>query len=264
MFLTRVCVLMRFVVRPSKFLTSPARIARAFSALPKKVTPTRVFDWQQDFFLELPPPELIKNKPLCYYSLYNFSKNNKLNHRHWFFNNGFPIPETKGINLEPCDGTFIVRPLRHFQGRNYRITSDPCAYNPSYEYISRVFPKKWEYRVLVSRGKCLVTLFKKVPQSLQEQPQLAWNHSCGSTFVTVLDPLNDRLRHTDLYEKIESNPLLTTFDLVAIDVLVNKEPHQPFSYVICELNFAPALSLNSNIEKLVAHVNQNPRTTYSR
>lgn len=145
---------------------------------------------------------------------------------------------------------FVVRPLRHYGGTEYRITTDPTAWDPEREYLSELYPKDREYRIVCVRGEPLFTLLKRTPEGLSNTEP--WNHTNGSYFVTVQDWSKNRLRHTDIFDRIRSSDLIRSFDLCGIDVLWSREHEQP--YVVCEVNLCPALSIESNLRKVVDHV----------
>lgn len=92
----------------------------------------------------------------------------------------------------------------------------------------------------------MITLLKRHPDI---SPLLPWNHARGSSFVTVTNPENNRLRHTDVYGVIENNrEFFQAIDLCALDVLVNLRHDIP--YVISEINFCPSVSIPSNLERI--------------
>lgn len=157
--------------------------------------------------------------------------------------------------------TYCSRPTRHRAGSGWNVLSDsqaqeltqrPDSFSTSgEEYIQQVLPKDYEYRIIVCRGKTLITLLKRNTENLS--PLVPWNHQHGSSFVTVENMENNRLRRTDIYQKIENAELLKHIDLCAIDVLYLKNPAR---YFVLELNFCPGLTIDSNIEKVKNHVLQ--------
>ena len=181
--------------------------------------------------------------------------------------NGFPIPFTASSHEEleqwlasndggglrtdqtgPESCAYIVRPLRHSQGRGWRLTSNPSDFQEGREYVQEVYPKNYEYRILAVRGTPLVTLLKRRPEHLtQDQP---WNHANGSTFVTVTDENNNRLRHTNVYQLIEQSQLLKGIDLCGIDVMYSRRN----DYAIAEVNLCPSLEIESNLQRISNHV----------
>lgn len=164
----------------------------------------------------------------------------------WFGRSG-PHLRGSGTNEIPC-ATYITRPLRHSQGRGYTLDSDAEHYEEGREYIQEVYPKNHEYRIISVRGEPLITLIKRRPEHLTaEQP---WNHANGSYFVTVSDPSNNRLRHTNIYDLIRSSTLLKAIDLAGIDILYADREN----YVVCEINLCPAITIESNLQRIKEHV----------
>jgi len=180
---------------------------------------------------------------------------------------GFPIPFTASSHeeleqwlassgggglrtdqTEPESCAYIVRPLRHSQGRGWRLTSNPSDFQEGREYVQEVYPKNHEYRILAVRGTPLITLLKRRPEHLtQDQP---WNHANGSTFITVTDESNNRLRHTNVYQLIEQSQLLKGIDLCGIDVMYSRRN----DYAIAEVNLCPSLEIESNLQRISNHV----------
>ena len=173
---------------------------------------------------------------------------------------GYPVPPTADRHTAAAalpdtverlgypSRRFIVRPLRHSQGRGWRIADNPADFTEGSEYVQAIYPKNHEYRIIAIRGEPLITLLKRIPDGLpRSQP---WNHSNGSSFVTVTDPSNNRLRHTDLYDRIASTPLFKSIDLIGFDVMYRRNGE----YALCEVNLCPALQISSNIEKVACYV----------
>lgn len=204
-----------------------------------------------------------------YRSARAFASASKPSQRRILSDAGFPVPRTSfsSSTSQSTDNTieaiwfgvdhsgrdqpkYIVRPLRHSGGQGYRLTNNPSDYEEGREYIQEVYPKNHEYRIIVVRGKPLFTLYKRRPETLTyEQP---WNHANGSSFVTVDNPDNNRLRHTDVYERINNaSGLLNNLDLVGIDVMYVRRGE----YVITEFNLCPAITLEHNLQKVAEHVN---------
>ena len=197
-----------------------------------------------------------------------FTKNKPLQRFYLSEQCNFSIPWTRYRNRS--NGTFernnqqptyCSRPTRHRAGSGWNVLSDsqaqeltqrPDSFSTSgEEYIQQVLPKDYEYRIIVCRGKTLITLLKRNTENLS--PLVPWNHQHGSSFVTVENMENNRLRRTDIYQKIENAELLKHIDLCAIDVLYLKNPAR---YFVLELNFCPGLTIDSNIEKVKNHVLQ--------
>ena len=164
----------------------------------------------------------------------------------WLASNDGGGLRTDQTGPESC--AYIVRPLRHSQGRGWRLTNNPSDFQEGREYVQEVYPKNHEYRILAVRGTPLVTLLKRRPEHLtQDQP---WNHANGSTFVTVTDENNNRLRHTNVYQLIEQSQLLKGIDLCGIDVMYSRRN----DYAIAEVNLCPSLEIESNLQRISNHV----------
>lgn len=156
---------------------------------------------------------------------------------------------------------FVKRPNRHRGGSGWSLLSteenqeisrrpDSCTTSQG-EYIQQILPKDYEYRIIICRGNLLITLLKRNTGGLS--PLVPWNHQQGSSFVTVENIENNRLRRTDIYNKIQEATFLKHIDLCAIDVLYLKNPAR---YYVLELNFCPGLTIESNIQKVRNHVLQ--------
>jgi hypothetical protein len=166
--------------------------------------------------------------------------------------NGSPQPHEGDGTSVVGDGTYVVRPYRHHGGENYRITTDPEDFQEGSEYISRIFEKDREYRIIYVLGTPLVVLKKKVPEGLSNQ--LHWNFANGSTFVTV--PMAESvLRRTDIFRRLETNPIIQYADIVGVDVLYKNTGE----YVIVEFNSAPGINIPANLESIATHVRAHHR-----
>jgi len=258
---------MRYVIRPPSIFTTPKLIKQTLGA---KRTVThgnsfRPIDWHRDFFLHYDGDPL--NADNTYRKLSNFGRATKAEQRSCLQQSGIPTPTTfTSIGtlvsyLESQDRRIeevayyplVRRPLRHSQGVGYSIIYDPFDWDPSKEYVSELYPKTHEYRIVFSFGTPIITLYKRVPEDVDRTGP--WNHSCGSSFVTVNDPNLNRLRHTDAYDKLREFDIIKTAHLCAADILLAKKGQ----YVVCELNFCPALTIPDNLERLKNHV-----VSYSR
>lgn len=272
----------RYVVRPAAIRTTPLALKTALGAERTVRYPgpsRRLLSWERDFFLTYPPLEYIEEarpylhaqQPIpetldsTYGRIRYFAVRTKAEQRLELGRLGFAIPKTiTGMVLEPDAGSmgeqrWVVRPWRHSEGRDYRVITTEEAlnggYNPHTEYISQLFPKTHEYRILIVRGEPLITLLKTVPEDTPVEAP--WNHAHGASFVTVNDWNNNRLRHTNVYDLIRSNQeFFKNVDLGGLDVLFNRNDR---SFVVCELNLCPSLSIQANLERVASHVLSVPR-----
>ena len=282
--------MIRYIIRPRSILTTPRLLKEALGAQRTLQYPivsrVRRPDYSRDFFLCYPSIDELTNAfnseiMVLYDSIRAFYVRNKPEQRAFLSSLGFPTPSTfQRGNVEGMEEgcvstprTFIARPLRHSGGREYRLLRSPIcttigsnsssessgnqteinpnSWDPTTEYLQELYPKDYEYRIIISRGTPLITLLKRVPESISNE--LPWNHQQGSTFITVTDWSNNRLRHTNVYDIIESNQdFFRGIDLCGLDILVNLRHPQP--YVITELNLCPSLTIPDNLRKVAEHV----------
>lgn len=252
---------MRYIIRPRHINTTPKILKEALGA--ERCVPYGanylsnrwVPDWRSDLFLVYPPGALVGNADESYRSIRNFSQSTKAAQRQLLAEAGCSIPGKPVPGRRHNDGgasQCIVRPLRHFGGRGWRLTSDPDDYDADKEYIQELYPKTHEYRILFVFGTPLITLYKKVPEGTpQDQP---WNHAtCGARFITVNDHENNRLRHFDIYDRLAAVDVIKHAHIVAADVMyANKNT----GCVVSELNFCPSITIPTNVTKVAQHVHQ--------
>lgn len=265
----------RFILRPPSFGSTPKKLKRLLGATGVIKVPSRddiTYDWKQDFFMAYPPINMVANAPEHYLEMRGLYAANKLTQRQWLHSQGFSVPRTHTRLNEPFgdsvrargNAEFVVRPLRHYGGFEYRITRDSSDFDPQCEYLSEVFPKRWEYRVILLKGNPIVTLLKKTVRKVDfNQP---WNHSHGAYFVTCRTYTNDRLRWTNVYDKLQECSVLQSLHLVAFDIMLGDRHElglRRTPYAICEMNFCPALTIPSNLEAIRNHVHSNERLELS-
>lgn len=233
----------RYVVRPKGILTTPRLLAEKLDA---RTRSAGQFCWQSDFFLYYPEPSVVRNADEAYHKVFNFARKTKKGQRDAIRETGVLVPDC--YESDRC----VVRPLRHRSGSDFRIVPAGTAHNTTTEYVSPFFSKQWEYRLIFSKGTHLLTLFKRVdPGTPSDVP---WNHACGSTFVTIDNWNACRLRHTSVLGDLQGCPIINTAHLVAVDVMLRKQPGGAWEYAVCEYNFCPSLSIERNLEKVVDHV----------
>jgi hypothetical protein len=240
---------MRFVVKPHKFRKTPLLLKRALGAQKLVSYPGRYqppLDYRKDFFLAFPRldryPNPIVNVPDSYSELSSFYASDKHTQRTVIGSSGLKTPESFASDY------FVVRPLHHFGGHDYRVTDDPSDFDPTTEYISPAFPKWREYRVLFVLGTPLILLRKKPGPSVG--PFDAWNHANGSYFQTVHNRSESPLAASSFFADAEGFCVLRDTHLVAADVLLNERSE----YAVTEVNFSPAVSIPSNLEAIAHYV----------
>jgi hypothetical protein len=234
---------MRFIVKPNKFRKTPVLLKRTIGARKLVSYPGRYqppLDYNQDLFLALPSPNRypspIINLPPSYNLISSFYHSNKKTQRSILADTGLKTPEAY-----PSD-TYVVRPLQHFGGHGYRLTESSTDYNPASEYIAPAFKKWREYRVVFVKGVPIIILRKK--PGVDASPYEPWNHTTGSFFQTVLDTQSCKLQSSRFFSDVSTNSLIKPTHLVGVDVLLDKD----LNYAITEINFAPALTIESNLE----------------
>lgn len=234
---------MRFIVKPSKFRRTPLLLKRVLGAQKLVSWQGRYqppLDYSQDLFLAFPQrgryPNPITNVPDSYDFVSSFYTLSKHAQRGMILQSGLKTPEAY------ASSHFIVRPLHHFGGHDYRITTDPNDYDPNTQYISPAFNKWREYRVIFVKGSPLLVLRKKPgPNS---GPFDAWNHASGSFFQTVNDRASCYLSESTFFADAPSFCVLRDTHLIAADVLLDRD----YNYAVTEVNFSPAISIPANLE----------------
>jgi hypothetical protein len=235
----------RYIVRPVSIRRTPTLLARALSTQTRRYPGRTRFDWRQDLFLVYPPPPQVANSDDTYLELWGYFSSDKYNQKRMLADKGIPVPEHYQIRPEPIEGQWIVRPLRHYGGHNYRVTEDVTDFIPGIEYIQRVFPKTAEYRAVYVRGALTLLLKKRnfggVP------PELPWNHTNGSSFYTIQHPEETKLAtRTDCLAVLPGLPIIRCAHVVAVDILY----HDILGYVIAEVNTCPGITIPSNLERV--------------
>ena len=176
-------------------------------------------------------------------SVQEFGRLRKLDQRRSIASYGVSVPETySGGNTR-----WVVRPHRHSQGVGFRVTEDPDDFNPQSEYISPLFPKQYEYRLIFIKGAHLITLVKVVNDGTPAD--IAWNHGV-SRFSTIHDYGTCRLRHTNCLGDLAAHPVVQEAHILGVDVMLDADRN----YAVCEFNLAPALTIENNLNKVVEYL----------
>lgn len=274
--------MIRYIVRPQTILTTPRLLRNTFNAR-RTIVPhnsKRLFSYTNDFLLSYPKPDqleefnsaftrwqrndLVRQRVSLsqYQRLLDFQRASKLVQRQHLEQHGVVVPESFGSASIASDHLsrsrmsdiftpWVVRPLSHSKGIGYRITNDPLDFIEGKEYISRLYPKEHEYRVIFVYGTPLITLLKRVPDDIDRNGP--WNHEAGSSFVTVNDPNKNRLRHFDVIERLREFPVVQTAHLVGADIMLGPDKS---GYAVTELNFCPSITIPANLERIKQHVAQ--------
>lgn len=247
----------RYIVRPSGILTTPNALKEALGAaqVVKASFSRERLSLAKDFFFAYPDPAVmawggIEGQKASYHRLYGFFCNNKYYQRAAMHNAGLKVPVTLGINATAPDlatSRNVIRPYRHMAGQGFEVvTGVPNQSRPG--YISQVFNRTHEYRVIYVFGERVATLLKRVPSALtQEQP---WTHGNGVTFSHLSAPVaNHRLTSRGFYSAAEAFFVTQQAHICAYDVMVSED-----SYAVSELNFCPSLKVDDRIAKVAARI----------
>lgn len=227
--------MLKQVVRPRHILTTPRMLARRLGV--RTVVHTGIYNDHESF---------------CMY--HPFSHYDKGEQRRRIAAYGINTPD------QYESSTYVVRPLRHHGGNGWRTTNDRNDYNPSTEYIAPLFEKAWEYRSLFVYGEPVGHFLKRSATTLPETPtgrvDAPWNHTNGYRFITVSDWENNRLRHTDVIDRLTENEIIRTADIVAVDIMLRRDRQ----YAVCEFNFCPGLSFDNTVNSVINAIRQHHAT----
>ena len=253
--------MVRNIVRPRSILTTPRNLQDALGARRTRGYPNdrdavrhNLYDWGTDLFTVYPPANLVRNVDETYLKLHSFYSSDKPSQRRLLERVGVkvvPFATTRGEaeslpsrQYKEGDG-YIVRPLRHSAGRDYKHTSSESDFVEGREYISVVFPKKREYRVIFTKGVPIITLRKRVPEgSSYLEP---WNHAVGGHFVTVEHEENNHILKTSCMEDLGNCDYITNAHVVGVDILLDAYNR---NYAVLETNTCPAITLDHNLAKM--------------
>lgn len=264
----------RNIIRPSNILTTPKLLQEVLGASRTRSWPREgeirrnFYDFDRDLFLIYPPPSVVTTtNPERYADVHRFFSASKPVQR--------GLLEQCGVGVIPYitrkgdasallskryveENTFIVRPMRHSGGRDYKVTDSPTDFEEGKEYLSVLFPKRREYRVIFFKGSPIITLRKRTPDGLDRTA--AWNHANGSVFVTVEHEINNHLLKTSVMDDLTNCPIVQNSHLIGVDILLDKGSKK---YAVLEINACPALTLEHNLEKvkeIVSHMEQSGST----
>lgn len=205
-------------------------------------------DWNTDLFLAYPDAAKCTNTPSNYSDLVSFYRGNK--YEQWQVLKEFF--QTPKFDQPP----FVRRPLRHEGGVGFEIVNQkPAADHDSRYYWRSLWRRDAEYRVFFVRGKKVLTLLKRVPSGTSQD--IPWNAGVSS-FVTVHDHENDRLRHSKFYAKAEEFFKTYPFHLCAVDVL-----YRTASHCVVEVNFSPGVLIEDNLRTLTQALLKRNDTSHS-
>lgn len=241
-----------YIHRPPSILSTPKRLADAITNLQsvqcraRKIIPRSARNILRTFY-----PMGSNTSPLGADNPFLFFSGSKADQRENIRLQEIPtVPcartHEEAEGLPDYGHGFVVRPLRHSQGRGWRATTNPRDFTSNREYIQSLVQKKREYRAILCRGELLLLLRKTVAELNGLVP---WNHTQGSRFITV-DPERANLRSTSILEAVSRSQLVRNIDLVGIDI-IQDENNNAF---VLEFNSCPSLTIEDNIQKVAEYL----------
>ena len=139
-------------------------------------------------------------------------------------------------------------------GQEYRITLDCRDFQPGREYIQVLIKKKREFRVLFCLGKTISLLRKRCSNLCT--PEGPWNHAQGSFFVSIRNEENF-YPGTEFLVQLSEGSIIKNSDLCGVDIIQDYDDRT----WILEVNSAPAISIQDNLNKATEIILNHPRFT---
>lgn len=236
----------RFVIRPQSYRSTPQRIAEELNAEAvhtRETTPSRV-DYSYDFILEHSDHPRIS-------TFYNSTKGRQRSLLHSY---GLPTPDHTGVreNAQGNNNRWIVRPHRHSGGESYQVFDrEPTEAEVGSGYVSKAFPKKYEYRVVFSYGVPIIILGKNRPEGKEWYD--SWSGPDGGSFYACDEGRSRIETETNAVTELSSKiPFLSEVPLTGFDILIARD----MTWCVCEMNFVPAMEHARGLERLRQNVLQ--------
>ena len=252
----------RYIIRPQGILSTPKRLKEVLNASrtirsdASRLLRSRNVNWEDDLYLSYP---LIPHLATCepYQIVREFYIKNKCNQRHHLLDNGVKTPNS----YSPHEDKFVVRPLKHRGGADFNIVDQAGAIETNLDthWFSPLFPKVKEYRVIFLKGVPLLTLRKVFASREQDSllssphpnPTLPWNHAQGASFQTISGGhTTSSLRHTSCISDLLNVPVVQHAHLIGVDIMMDARNN----YAVCEINFCPSISIESNLNVIRDHL----------
>lgn len=257
---------LRYVVRPRNILSTPRALSAVLTdihrndATPTKyltrcVSPRLMLSYRYDVFMSNVNPENVIDSPAAIVPVYDFFRRHKADQRILMRQAGVngvrswtSQSQAAAIAWEDRESErrYVVRPLRHYGGHSFRITTSPRDFLQGTEYCADFFPKTREYRVIFVRGEPVVWLRKKPNDGVTND--LPWNHA-NSFFKTIQRPEDCQLAQTEFLSHLSQDVVIQNAHVVGVDVMVSRE--YPGEYRVLEYNLAPGLTIPENLAKVV-------------
>lgn len=211
--------------------------------LPRSEIPI-IYDANSTIFLSYPAKELVKNTDRFgnYQNVRRLFLANKRDQSS-ILSDWFKTTTDEGY------GPYVVRPLRHYGGQGFMVIEEKSEEYPETDYYYKtLFTREAEYRVVYAFGNVVGLLLKKMPDGNYDQRK-AWNHSQGSTFVSITID-GSKLSRSSFFDSAKR--FFSEYgvpDICAFDILYRKGTHR-----VCEINFAPGITIPSTIQNLLEAV----------
>lgn len=223
------------IVRPEGIASSPNALGKQMGVevITRHDTPV----WGRDFFMFYPKMREVVGADEGYGALRAFFMEDK--HHQRGILSQYCDKVLQGVatyrlarDLRKLAPEFIVRPMHHEKGEGYRFTDDALDFDEGNEYITPVFPKTHEYRVVLVYGK---VAFIQRKEGGELGPRDCWSNV---PFTLIRDHARLHLLHTDAIEKLQAIPVLSAAHIVGVDVLYDRASKD---YRVCEVNTCPTL-----------------------
>ena len=152
---------------------------------------------------------------------------------------GIPVPETR-LNAPMDSYPFIMRPIRHSQGKNFFVINSASDWFPESMYniefySSPIYPKKEEVRVYVAHGKVLMIKDK----NYNPEHGIQGNRTITHDEWRVV-PVSEYTRYKTAC-KISCDAVKAVgAHTGGVDVMINRD-HPTMKFCICEINSAPTI-----------------------
>jgi len=218
------------------------------------------FDPAKDFFFAYPPAARVEGlnqgQIASYHQLLSFFSSTKYQQRQLMFAGGLSVPKTRGIHnwaSWTLDEKCVKRPMSHRAGSGFVVGNYGellATLNPLTHYLSQLFIRTAEYRVIYVFGQRVCTLFKQMPPgAAQDKP---WTHESGATFINLSRPQSEhKLDRLGFYAAAANFHVTKDAHICAYDVMINDS-----TYAVSEVNFAPSLKIESRIKAVANRIRE--------
>lgn len=246
----------RFIVRPSGISLTPNALKTALSAqqVVKASKPGIEFDPELDFFFAYPQAYQLKRglnqgQLASYHQILPFFTSSKYTQRKYMLDAGISVPQTQGLHFYDREAgkKYVWRPSSHSAGSGFTVLSHDAPL-PVGGYLSELYKRLYEYRVIYVLGKRLCCLQKSVPEGISQE--VPWTFGNGAIFSDIGDRwTNHRLHSRGCYTALDAFFVSQIAHICAYDVMVSDD-----GYAVSECNFAPSLKVDSRIQKVANHI----------